>query len=402
MVTLLHYLGAALIALVMIQIGLAVISSVRRQLQVGEVHAAELDVFRERLAKVRAQRLRVERDVAAWSGTRKFNVSEIVDECDGVRSFHLKPHDQKPIPSFKPGQFLTFQLDVPGQVKRVVRCYSLSDRPREDHYRVTVKRLENGVGSGFFHDAIRAGAILDVKAPAGAFVLDIERDSPVVLIGAGVGLTPLLSMLNEIIEVQPARKVWLFFGVRNSGDHIMKRHLQQVARDHSNVEIRIFYSQPGEGDVKGVDFDYGHRISLEFLRRELPSNNFDFYLCGPAGMMQTLVSGLTTWGVPERNIHKEAFGPASVKKSPVPSGVSVTFAKSVPWSGEAGSILEMAETCGIGTIDSSGCHAGSCGTCKTAITSGRVSYSQEPASDVEQGSCLTCIAVPETNVTLDA
>ena len=145
MVTLLHYLGAALIALVMIQIGLAVISSVRRQLQVGEVHAAELDVFRERLAKVRAQRLRVERDVAAWSGTRKFNVSEIVDECDGVRSFHLKPHDQKPIPSFKPGQFLTFQLDVPGQVKRVVRCYSLSDRPREDHYRVTVKRLENGV-----------------------------------------------------------------------------------------------------------------------------------------------------------------------------------------------------------------------------------------------------------------
>jgi len=405
MVTLLHYLGAVLVGLVLFQLGLATIAGVRRLLFAGEAHEAELAVFRERLAKARTQRRRIETDVAPWSGTRKFTVSRIVEECAGVKSFHLQPHDQKPIPSFKPGQFLTFQLDVPGQSKKVVRCYSLSDRPREGLYRVTIKHVKDGVGSGFFHESVREGSILDVKAPAGGFFLDVDRDSPVVLIGAGVGLTPLVSMLNEIIETQPSRKVWLFYGVRNSADHIMKGYLREIARDHHNVELRTFYSQPGADEAQGTDYDYGHRLSLEFLRRELPANNFDFYLCGPGSMMQTMVSGLTTWGVPTERIHKEAFGPASVKKAPAPAGVSVTFAKSdktLEWSDEVGSLLALAEANGITTIDTSGCHAGSCGTCKTAVTCGKTAYSQDPSSDVEQGSCLTCISVPESDVTLDA
>lgn len=405
MVTFLHYLGAVLVGLVLLQLGLAVLTSFRRLLLAGEVRDAELRVFRERLTKAQAQRKRVEADVAPWSGARKFTVSRVVDECAGVKSFYLSPHDQKPIPAFKPGQFLTFQLDVPGQRKKVVRCYSLSDRPREGNYRVTIKHVKDGVGSGYFHEQVRTGAILDVKAPAGGFALDSDRDTPVVLIGAGVGLTPLLSMLNEITETQPSRKVWLFYGVRNSSEHIMRDYLRQVAEEHHNVELRIFYSQPLPEDVQGRDYDYGHRLSLEFLRRELPANNFDFYLCGPGAMMQTMVSGLTTWGVPTANIHKEAFGPASVKKAPVPIGVAVTFAKSnktFAWSDEAGSLLELAEANGIDTIDTSGCHAGSCGTCKTAVMCGKTAYSQEPSSDVEQGSCLTCISVPESDVTLDA
>lgn len=405
MVTILHYLGAILLGLVLVQLGLAAVVSVRRLILAGELQEAELQVFRERLAKAQAQRRRVEGDVTPWSGARKFTVSRVVQECEGVKSFYLQPHDQKPIPAFKPGQFLTFQLDVPGHGKKVVRCYSLSDRPQDGCYRVTIKHVTDGVGSGHFHHAVREGSIVDVKAPAGGFFLDLDRDSPVVLIGAGVGLTPLLSMLNEIIHTQPARKVWLFYGVRNTGDHIMKGYLRQVARDHRNVELRTFYSQPGPDDVQGVDYDYAHRLSLEFLRRELPSNNYDFYLCGPGQMMQTMVSGLTTWGVPADHIHKEAFGPASVKKAPVPAGVSVTFAKSnktLAWSEDAGSLLALAEANGITTIDTSGCHAGSCGTCKTAVMCGKAVYSQEPSSDVEQGSCLTCISVPESDVTLDA
>ena len=405
MVNLLHFVGTALIGIVIFQLGLVVIATLRRQWAAGAVYAEELKLLRERIAMAQAQRHRSEQEVAPWVGFRKFEVTEVIDECAEVKSFILKPHDKKELATFAPGQFLTFNLDVPGQNKRVVRCYSLSEKPRDDFYQVTIKRLKDGVGSGFFHDSVSVGSILDVKAPSGGFTLDTDKESPVVLIGGGVGITPLLSMLNQITDEQPSRKVWLFFGVRNRNDHIGKAHLERVARECGNVEIRTFYSQPINRDQDGRDYDFGQRMSLEHLRKELPSNNFEFYLCGSAEMMNSMIDALKTWGVPEKQIHKEAFGPASVGKPAVKSGVSVIFSKSkktVAWTGETTSLLELAEESGISTIDSSGCHAGSCGTCKTAVKGGKFSYVQDPSSDVEAGSCLTCISVPESDVILDA
>ncbi len=405
MVNLLHYVGTALIGVVIFQLGLVVIGTLRRQWAAGAVYAEELNLLRERIAMAQAKRHRTEKEIAPWIGFRKFEVTEVIDECDGVKSFILNPHDKKELASFKPGQFLTFSLDVPGQNKKVVRCYSLSDKPGEDHYRVTIKRLNDGVGSGYFHDSVNVGSILDVKAPSGGFTLNTHKETPVVLIGGGVGITPLLSMLNQITDEQPGRKVWLFFGVRNGAEHIMKKHLERITRESSNVEIRTFYSQPAGGDREGVDYDVGTRMSLEHLRKELPSNNFEFYLCGGAKMMSTMIDALKTWGVPEKQIYKEAFGPASLGKPAVKTGVSVIFSKSkktVAWTGDSTSLLELAEQSGINTIDSSGCHAGSCGTCKTAVMGGKFSYVQDPSSDVEAGSCLTCISVPESDVILDA
>lgn len=405
MVNLLHLVGTALIGIVIFQLGLVVIATLRRQWAAGAVYAEELNLLRERIAMAQAKRQRSEQEVAPWVGLRKFEVTDVIDECETVKSFILKPHDKKELATFAPGQFLTFSLDVPGQNKRVVRCYSLSEKPRDDFYRVTIKRLKDGVGSGFFHDSVGVGSILDIKAPSGGFTLDTEKESPVVLIGGGVGITPLLSMLNQITDEQPSRKVWLFFGVRNSSDHIMKAHLERVSRECANVEIRTFYSRATDTDKTGIDYDFGQRMSLEHLRKELPSNNFEFYLCGGAEMMKSMIDALKTWGVPEKQIHKEAFGPASVGKPAVKSGVSVIFSKSkktVAWTGETTSLLELAEESGISTIDSSGCHAGSCGTCKTAVKGGKFSYVQDPSSDVEAGSCLTCISVPESDVILDA
>ena len=408
MVHILHYIGAAFVILVLAQLALVIIGTLRRQFQLGAVRRNELKLFDERIAVAQARRQRVETNVAPWVGNRKFEVDRVVHECAGVKSFYLKAHDHKPLATFAPGQFLTFSLDVPGQNKKVVRCYSLSERPREDYYRVTIKHVADGVGSGFFHESVNEGAILDVKAPAGGFTLDLESEQPVVLIAGGVGITPVLCMLNEMIESQPNRKVWLFYGVRNGKEHIMKDHLAQVARDHSQVEIITFYSQPTADDVAGKDFDIGHRMSLTDLREQLPSNNFSFYLCAGGEMMKNMVDALLTWGVPEKHIHKEAFGPASVPKSgntEIQKAMRVIFAKSgktLPWTPESGALLEMAEAARIETIDSSGCHAGSCGTCKTAIKSGEVEYLQEPSSAVEEGSCLTCICIPKSDVTLDA
>jgi hypothetical protein len=411
--------GALLLALLFAQLALLLLASVRRLAAERAQRQNECAVFQERLAAARCQRKKSELIALAWNGTRKFRIDRKVRECEAVCSFYLRPHDNKPLPAFHPGQYLTFELDVPGQTKRVVRCYSLSERPRGDYYRVTIKSLPPppdhpevgpGVASSFFHERLSEGDIVDVKAPAGSFVLDSSRNAPVVLIAGGVGITPLLSMLNEIVESDGRRECWLFYGVRASHQHIMKAHLEQVARAFENVHLQVCYSHPAPADRLGTDYQHAEHVSIDLLKRLLPSNNYDFFVCGPPPMMNALIPGLREWGVPAHNLHSEAFGPASVRRTPLAtetaaakSGLTVTFARSgktLPWSGQTDSLLELAEAAGV-TIDF-GCRAGNCGTCKTAIKSGNVSYQKQPGCEVESGTCLTCICVPETGLVLDA
>lgn len=405
MLTILQYVGAILLALVVGQMTLAAISTMRRMAFATRLRELEFQGFKENVELVRNRRKKLESYVGPWSGFRKFRVGKVVTECDGVKSFHLRPHDRKPVPDFAPGQFLTFQLDIPGQPKKVTRCYSLSDRPRKDHYRVTIKRAPHGLASGYFHNQVREGSILDIKAPNGGFTLDASKHTPIVLIAGGVGITPVFSMLKEVVVASPTRVVWLFYGVRNSSEHIMKAELERIARDCSHVELRVFYSAPLPDDSQGRDYHIGERVSLPHIRKELGTNNYDFYICGPSPMMASIVKGLTEWGVPPVHIHKEAFGPASVRKEPTKEAFSVAFSRSgkrATWEGAEGSLLEFAESKQVAGIDSSGCHAGSCGSCKVAIQSGKVSYNQTPDFAIEEGSCLPCICVPASDLELDA
>ena len=180
------------------------------------------------------------------------------------------------------------------------------------------------------------------------------------------------------------------------------------------MRIRICYSTPSKEDVLGQDYHHGERVSADLFKKLLPSNNYQFYICGPAPMMNQLTQDLIAWGVPEKSVFFEAFGPATVKKlaaAQTPANVAektetafqVTFAKSgktLSWKPEAGSLLDFADQNGI-TIDS-GCRAGNCGTCITAIKSGEISYLVEHGAPSEAGSCLACISVPKGPLTLDA
>ncbi len=383
---------------------------------------AERAFLKARVADLMAHR-KFEQDRAelSWNGFRKFEITRKVPETETVTSFYLQPHDKRPLPGFHPGQFLTFKLDIPGQPKEVIRCYSLSDAPRPDYYRVTIKRLPPprdkpdappGLSSSYFHDQLQEGDILDVKAPSGHFYLDMTKQTPVVLIGGGVGITPVLSMLNAIVESGSKRETWFFLGVRDGRDHVMRDHLATVARENENVHLHVCYSSPGETDVLGRDYHHRGHVGVDLFKELLPSNNYDFYFCGPPPMMDSLFDGLAEWGVPEAHIHFEAFGPATVKKCQKPAaaaaetaapGVQVAFAKSgkaAPWDPAAGSILEFAETLGV-AIDF-GCRAGNCGTCLTAIKKGEVEYATPPGEMPEAGSCLACISVPKTDIELDA
>lgn len=358
--------------------------------------------------------------VAAWSGFRPFRVERRVveDAAQSICSFYLAPTNGQALPAFLPGQFLTFRLDLP--TEQIVRCYSLSDAPRPDYYRVSIKRvpapassdLPPGRSSNHFHDHVGVGDILQVRAPGGHFHID-RGDSPVVLIGGGIGITPMLSMLSWSLAEQPGREVWLYYGVRNSREAVMKSQLEALAAVHANFHLRLCCSDPLPGDLSGRDYQHHGRVDVGLLRSQLPLKPFHFYICGPTPMMESLVTALEDWGVPEARIHFEAFGPASIKRqavatiameSPVTqSDIVITFAKSgkaLPWQPASGSLLEFAEAHGVSV--NSGCRAGGCGSCQTTIQAGEVGYRQPPDYDPEPGSCLLCVCTPKTSVTLEA
>lgn len=368
----------------------------------------------------------------AWAGYRNFRVEGKAQEDASAQvfSFYLTPQDNAPLPEFLPGQFLTFALDVPaaqGGTQALVRCYSLSDAPHPGHYRITVKRAvapngsahPAGLASNYLHDQVEVGDFLRVRAPGGHFHLD-SGDAPVVLIGGGIGITPMISMLNGCLQQQPGRELWLFYGVRQHAELVMSAHLQAMALQFPNLHLHLCLSDArakphadwGERRVDGAHYHPG-RVDIALLRRLLPLKPYHFYVCGPTPMLQSLVPALQDWGVPEGRIHFEAFGPASIARKSAGQGATsrdgggtalvVRFAKSntqISWEPSMGTLLDLSQAHGV-AVDS-GCRAGSCGTCQTVILSGQVAYLQTPDFDPEPGTCLLCVCTPTTDVTLEA
>jgi ferredoxin-NADP reductase len=238
----------------------------------------------------------------------------------------------------------------------------------------------------------------------------MDEPLPMVLIAGGIGITPMLSMLNSVLQHGSDREVWLFYGVRNGGEQIMKGPLQALALTHANFHLHICYSAPREVEVEGVDYQHRGRVDLALLRNTLKMMRYQFYVCGPRAMMESIVPGLREWGVASGDIYYESFGPATLTNHVTTAAqttdatpISVTFSrsgKSIPWNPAAASLLEFAEANGVAV--ESGCRAGSCGSCLTAVQRGEVDYIQEPDADVAPGHCLLCISIPQGDLTLEA
>jgi ferredoxin-NADP reductase len=366
----------------------------------------------------------------AWAGTREFRViaRTYEDTARSQCSFHLQPVDGKPLPEFRPGQFLTFVLQVmdearQGERRSVTRCYSLSDAPAPDHYRVSIKRvpppadrpdLAPGVSSNHFHDRVQVGDVLQVKAPSGHFYIDPDPSVPAVLVAGGIGITPMMSMLRWCLTRQPERHVYLYYGLRQGNEHAFKSLLEELASVHPRFKLNVVYSRPGAEDVQGRDFQHAGHVDLALLQRTLPHGRHQFYICGPAAMMESLVPALAAWGVPDADVHFEAFGPASVRKvapasvaahAVASSGVAleVQFKRSgrtLTWDGSDANLLDFAERHGV-AVDS-GCRSGSCGSCETQQLDGTVAYAQRPDHDTAPGHCLLCVGRPTSALVLNA
>lgn len=367
---------------------------------------------------------------AAWPGWRDFRVErrEFVDAAKSQCSFYLVPVDAGILPAYAPGQFLTVMLNVarggvaPGAgAATVTRCYSLSDAPGADAYRVTVKRvlppavtpdLPPGVASGYLHDQVEVGSILKVKAPAGRFVLLPNQRIPLVLIAGGIGITPMMSMLNWSLAHEPDREVYLFYGVRCGLDHAFKKRLEELAEQHAGFHLNIAYSNPTDDDEGGRDFQHAGRVDIALLRSVLTRVRHVFYVCGPPPMMAGLVPALVQWGVASEDVHYEAFGPATVPTGAamkVPGDIDSDVAfdvrfhrsgRTLAWDGQDSNLLAFAERHGI-EMDS-GCRSGSCGTCETRLRQGEMKYAARPDHETRAGYCLPCVGVPASALEIDA
>jgi len=356
-----------------------------------------------------------EEQAPAWPGFRQMRVAKINKESDSVTSFILSPIDGQPLPVFQAGQFVVLRLLVDSGKPPVLRSYSLSDLPAADHFRISVKSELSGVGSSFLCNRAREADVLDVSAPRGSFTLR-PGQSPVVLLSAGVGATPVMSMLHTLAAERSQREIWWIYGARNRVDHPFAEESRSLLKQLSRGRGYIVYSRPTAIDQVGADFDAPGHIDTALLERIGLLQGSDFYLCGPSSFLQNMRDGLRNWGVLAGNVHTEIFGSLEaitpgmaqvahtphLPQGPPGSGPQVSFARSgitAAWDPKFGSLLELAEACDVPVRWS--CRAGVCHTCMTGLISGSVIYNPEPLDLPAPGNLLVCCSQPNTGVTLD-
>lgn len=355
-----------------------------------------------------AQAERRRRAAELGPGWRALRVTKVTDESSVIRSFHLEPTDDAGLIANLAGQHLPVRVQAEPGTTPVIRTYTLSSAPSDGSYRISVKR--EGLVSSYLHDRIEVGSLIETRAPTGGFTIDAAERRPAVLIAAGVGITPILSMLRHIVyeglRTRRVRPTTVFHAARNKAERAFDRELRSLA-DLAGGAVRIVRVL---GDVtgarQGLDYEAQGRIDMDLLRATLGFDDYDFLICGPPPFMQAIYDGLIGLNVADRRIYAETFGPASLKRKGVESGgqtllpvatqpVAVAFAasgKEARWTPGAGTLLELAEARGLSPEFS--CRGGSCGSCRTRVLAGAISYRSLPSFPTEASEALICCAVP--------
>ncbi|EHP42143.1 putative oxidoreductase [Cupriavidus basilensis OR16] len=350
-----------------------------------------------------------QRAAALANAWRPLRVARIVEESSVVRSLHLEPADGAGRVAHLAGQFLPIRVTLAGHAQPVMRTYTLSVSPADDRYRISVKR--EGTVSRHLHDNVKVGDVIEARAPSGHFTIDAAERRPAVLLAAGIGVTPMLAMLRQIVyeglRTRRVRPTWFFHSARTLAERAFSKELAALAESAGGaVELVRLLSDPKDA-ARGKDYDVSGRIDIDTLRGRLPFDDYDFYLCGPTAFMQSLYDGLRALNVADARIHAEAFGASSVVRKrdagwpatpaarPASRPVPVTFVQSgkeARWMPGGGSLLALAEQRGL--TPAFGCRGGSCGSCSTRVLQGTVAYAEAPAFDVAHGEALICCAVP--------
>ncbi len=347
----------------------------------------------------------------AWTGFRPLRVTSTTTESADVLSIRLAAEDGTPLPTPRPGQFLVVKVGDAGE-PAPVRNYSLSADPAAPGYRISVKREAHGLVSGWLHEHVRTGSVLDVAAPRGDFQLS-DAETPVALISAGVGITPVLAMLHAMAAARSDREIHWLHTTRNADTHAFAAEVDELIAKLPNVHRHVYYTA---GDPPDASITRG-RLDLAAISALRLPENLDAYLCGPEAFMAATRDALATLGIDAAQIHVELFGalPAinpGIVAAPHPpphqpagtpgTGPRITFARSdiaVSWSADYGSLLDLADACDVPTRYA--CRSGVCHTCVTTVLDGSTTYRPQPLEEPAEGSVLICTAQPLGDVVLD-
>ena len=252
-----------------------------------------------------------------WNGFRRFVVYRKVFESQVITSFYLRPEDNGPLPAFQPGQYITLRIDHP-TTPTSPRNYSLSDKPGNDHFRISVKKetsanaeTPDGLISSYLHNDVQTGDVLNIGPPCGDFTIDptTVSDRPIVFLAGGIGVTPLLSMAKSLVHEGVLAPIQFLQAVKNSAVHPFVDEVQQMVSDKDFVQTRFLYDAPLEKDVELGRCDQVGTVDIELLRNWTPYQEADFYFCGPPPFMRSVYAGLKELNVDDSRIHFEFFGP---------------------------------------------------------------------------------------------
>ena len=350
----------------------------------------------------------------AWPGFRELRVSKIVRESENVCSLYLTAADGAALPAARPGQYLTLRVTGAGK-PAPVRSYSLSSTAAHGTYRISVKQEPHGAASGYLNRELRAGAVLDVAAPRGDFTLGADT-GPVLLISAGIGVTPVLSMLQQLAADGSQREVWWLYGARGPREHPFAAEARRLLAALPHAHEHVYYSAATPAERRRAHATAGHLTKEALAGLGVPPGA-SAYICGPASFMADMRDALTVLGLDRAAIHTELFGAlpsvnpgitGQARRAPhLPPGPPgppplVTFARSgitTPFGTDWRSVLDLADACDVPTRWS--CRTGVCHTCVTPLLSGDVSYAPDPLEPPAEGQVLICCARPGTDIVLD-
>ncbi len=354
------------------------------------------------------------RPAPAWPGFRTLRVTRVATETAAVSSIYLAAEDETALPPAQAGQYITLRVDGAGK-PAPVRSYSLSSAPGAPVYRISVKAETHGTVSRYLTSAVRAGATLEVAAPRGDFVLD-DGSGPVLLVSAGIGVTPVLAMLHQLAQAGSEREVWWISSARSPREDPLAAEARVLLRSLPHTREHVFYSRATPAELRRGHAVAGHVTKEALAALGLPPAALA-YVCGPPAYMADIRDALSAAGLQPASVHTELFGtlpptnpgvvgqavPAPHPPSgPAGTGPLVTFARSglsTPFGASWHSLLDLADACDVPSRWS--CRSGVCHTCVTPLLSGAVSYSPDPLEAPSDGQVLICCSQPRSEVVLD-
>jgi len=353
----------------------------------------------------------------AAPGFQSLAVIAINRESADVLSLTLQRRDGQPLQTSLPGQYVVLRLRPAAGGPPLFRSYSLSGPQSAERYRISVKIEPNGTAGSYLRDHVRVGDALDVSAPRGSFVLE-PGERPVVLVSAGIGATPVLSMLHALAAGHSTRNVLWLHGARDREHHAFAAEVSRVMPALANGRSYVCYSRPGPHDKMPDDFDASGHLSRSIFDSVGIPRDADAYLCGPARFMAEIRDALAASGVEPRRIHIELFNGGeslapgvvgAATRTPHPptkdadTGPLVSFARSgiaAHWNASSyQSILELAEACDVPVRWS--CRTGVCHNCESGLVSGAVLYRPEPLDKPADGNLLVCCSQPVRDIVID-